>query len=191
MQNYLRHLNPELEVLFQRPKEASSKLQAQKDQVWFCNSPIGESTLGNMMKTMSLAASIIPHLSNHCVRATSVTVLSDHNVEARRIKVVTGHKSTTPMESYNARASLRQKENMSNILSLFVAGEKIDSHLAIEYQPSNSKEFQALPTPSTSSTITSSQHIKNNQDVRMQAPRLSTSMDATSLSSTKTSCVEQ
>ena len=54
------HLNPELEILFQRPREASSKFQAQKDQVWFFNSPIGESTLENIMKTMSLASSIIP-----------------------------------------------------------------------------------------------------------------------------------
>ena len=168
VQNYLNHLNPELDVLFQRPREASSMFQAQKDQVWFCNSPIGESTLGNMMKTMSLAASIIPHLTNHCVRATSVTVLSDHNVEARHIKVVTGHKSTTSIESYNARASLQQKENMSNILSRFVAG---DSHLAIEYQPSSSRVFPALPTSSTSSAITSCQQIENNQDVRIQAPQ--------------------
>ena len=78
VQNYLNHLNTELEILFQRPREASYKFQAQRDQVWFSNSPIGESTLGNMMKTMSLAAET--HLTNHCVRATSVTVLSDHNV---------------------------------------------------------------------------------------------------------------
>ena len=168
VQNYLNHLNPELEILFQRPREASSKFHPQKDQVWFCNSPIGESTLGNMMKTMSLAASIIPHLTNHCVQATSVTVLSDHNVEARHIKVVTGHNSTTSIESYNARASLQQKENMSNILSRFVAG---DSHLAIEHQPSSSKENPALPTPGTSPAITSSQQIENNQDVRIQAPQ--------------------
>ena len=166
VQNYLNHLNPELEVLFQRPREASTKFQAQNDQVWFCNSPTGESTLGNMMKAMLLAASIIPHSTNHCVRATSVTVLSNHNVEARHIKVVTGHKSTTSIESYNARASLQQKENISNILNCFVAG---NSYLAIEYQPSSSREFPALPTPSTSSAITSSQQIENNQDVRMQA----------------------
>ena len=120
------------------------------------------------MKTMSLAASIIPHVTNHCVQATSVTVLSDHNVEARHIKVVTGHKSTTSIESYNARASLQQKENMSNILSRFVAD---DSHLAIEHQPSSSKENPALPTPGTRSAITSSQQIENNQDVRIQTPQ--------------------
>ncbi|CAH3013834.1 unnamed protein product [Porites evermanni] len=57
-----------------RPTEASSKFQAQKHQFWFCNSRIGESTLGNMMKTMSLAASIIPHLTNHCVWATSTSI---------------------------------------------------------------------------------------------------------------------
>ena len=167
-QNYLNHLNPELEVLFQRPREASSKFQAKKDQVWFCNSPIGESTLGNTMKTMSLAASIIPHSTNHCVRTASVTLLSDHSVEARHLEVVTGHKSTTSIESYNTRASLQQKENISNILNCFVAG---NSHLAIEYQPSSSREFPALPTPSTSSAITSSQQIENNQDVRIQAPQ--------------------
>ena len=116
VQNYLNHLNPELEILFQRPREASSKFQAQKDQVWFCNSPIGESTLGNMMKTMSLAASIIPHLTNHCVRATSVTVLSDHNVEARHIKVVTGHKSATSFESYNLR-TLPLRQLIARLLS--------------------------------------------------------------------------
>ena len=127
-----------------------------------------ESTLGNMMKTMSLAASIISHLTNHCVRVTSVTVLSDHNFEAKHIKVVTGHKSATSIESYNARASLQQNENMSNILSRFVAG---DSHLAIEHQPSSSKENPALPPPGTSSAITSPQQIENNQDVRIQAPQ--------------------
>ena len=115
------------------------------------------------MKTMSLTASIIPHLTSHCFRATSVTVLSDHNVEARHIRVVTGHKSTTSIESYNARASLQQKENMSNILSRFVAG---DSHLAIKHQPSSSKENPAPPTPGTSSAITSSQQIKNNLPVK-------------------------
>ena len=63
-----------------------------------------------MMKTMSKAAGITPHLTNHCVRATAVTVLSDSNVEARHIKAVTGHKSDSSIESYNARASFHQKE---------------------------------------------------------------------------------
>ena len=41
-------------------------------------------------------------LTNHCVRATAVTVLSDRNVEARHIKAVKVHKSDSAIESYNA-----------------------------------------------------------------------------------------
>ena len=84
--------------------------------MWYCNSPVGEYTLANMMKTMSKTAGITPHLTNHCVRATAVTVLSDSHVKARYIKTVTGHKSDSLIESYNARASFHQKENMSNVL---------------------------------------------------------------------------
>ena len=56
--------------------------------------------LANMMKTMSTAARITPRLTNHCVRATAVTVLSDHNVETRHIKAVTGHKSDNSIEYF-------------------------------------------------------------------------------------------
>ena len=128
------------------PGKSSAKLLKSakaysKFNVWSCNSPIGESALGNMMKAMSLAASFIPHLTNDCVRATSVTVLSDHNIETRNQE--TAHKSTTSIESYNVRASLQQKENMSNILSLFVAG---DSHMGIEHRhPAKTKiKFRQL-----------------------------------------------
>lgn len=72
------------------------------------------------MKIMSQNAGIEPRLTNHCVRATSVTVLSDSNIEVRHIKSVTGHKSDQSIESYIVRPSFRQKENMSNILSSFI-----------------------------------------------------------------------
>ena len=123
--SFLKHVNPNLQALFQRPREVSTKFQPQK--VWNCNSPVGKSTLENMMKNMSTYAGIAPHLTNHCVRATSVTVLSDHNIEARHIKTVTGHKSDNSIESYCSRASFQQKENMSNILSGFISGRTTSS----------------------------------------------------------------
>ncbi|XP_078365179.1 uncharacterized protein LOC144649538 [Oculina patagonica] len=101
-----------------------SSLKKTDPGVWYCNSPVGEKMLSNMMKQMSTAAGIVPHLTNHCVGATSVTVLSDCNVEARHIKAVTGHKSDTSIESYSARASFEQKEKMSAILSSFVHGHR-------------------------------------------------------------------
>ena len=158
IENFLKHLNPKLDCLFQRPRELSAKFNPEKESVWYCNSPVGESTLANMMKTMSTAAGISPHLTNHCVRATAVTVLSDRNVEARHIKAVTGHKSDNAIESYSARASFPQKENMSNILSRFVSGEEsslqppaMQNHSDVQIQMQNENY------PSSSSTAVTSQ----------------------------------
>ena len=74
MQNFLSHLNPALDCLFQRPRDISPSFKPEDERVWYCNSPVGETTLSNMMKQMSIAAGIVPRLTNHCVRATSVTV---------------------------------------------------------------------------------------------------------------------
>ena len=71
-----------------------------------CNSPLGVNILDSMLKLMSSQAGIQPHRTNHCLRATSVTVLSDNNWETRHIKSVTGHKSDNSIESYNDRPSL-------------------------------------------------------------------------------------
>ena len=127
VENYISHLNPEMEFLFQRPRVVSSKFNPEVDTVWFCNSPLGISYLSSTMRTMSLNAEINPPLSNHCVRATSVTILSDANVETRHIKCITGHKSDTSIESYSTKPSFQQKEKMSAILSSFVGGENFNA----------------------------------------------------------------
>jgi len=73
-----------------------------------------------MMKEMSKRAGIEPHLTNHCLRATSVTVLSDHNFDTRHIKSVTGQKSDLAFESYKERPSMEQQQKMSLVLSDFI-----------------------------------------------------------------------
>ena len=148
LESFLKHLNPNLQALFQRPREVSTKFQQQKDEVWYCNSPVGKSTLENMMKNLSTSAGIAPHLTNHCVRATSVTGPSDHNIEARHIKTVTGHKSDNSIESYCSRASFQQKENMSSILSGFTSGGSTELRLLALEAPSTSNELTGASTPS-------------------------------------------
>ncbi|XP_073256114.1 uncharacterized protein KIAA1958-like [Porites lutea] len=118
IRNYLSHLNPVCEFLFQRPRNSESKKFNSNDS-WYCNSPLGDTSLNNMIKDMSKRAGIQPYLTNHCLRATSVTILSDHDCEVRHIKAVTGHKSDSSIESYNQRPSLEQQERMSSILSNF------------------------------------------------------------------------
>lgn len=166
LESFLKHLNPNLHALFQRPREVSTKFQPQKDEVWYCNSPVGKSTLENMMKNMSTSAGIAPHLTNHCVRATSVTVLSDHNIEARHIKTVTGHKSDNSIESYCSRASFQQKENMSSILSGFISGDSAEPRVLALEGASTSKE---LTGASTSSVTVAPQDQQST--VKMQMPQ--------------------
>jgi hypothetical protein len=73
-----------------------------------------------MMRSMSLRAGITPPLTNHCIRATSVTALSDAHIETRFIKSVTGQKSDQSIESYNSRPSINQQERMSTTLSQYL-----------------------------------------------------------------------
>ena len=71
-------------------------------------------------KIMSQNVGIEPHLTNHCVRATSATVLSDSNIEARHIKSVTGHKSDQSIESYSAFGHHFVRRKICPILSSFI-----------------------------------------------------------------------
>ena len=166
LESFLKHLNPNLQALFQRPREVSTKFQPQKEEVWYCNSPVRKSTLENMMKNMSTSAGIAPHLTNHCIRATSVTVLSDHNIEARHINTVTGHKSDNSIESYCSRASSQQKENMSSILSGFISGDSAEPRVLALEGASTSKELTGTSTPSVTVAPQDQQST-----VKMQMPQ--------------------
>ena len=105
--NYLDHLNPSSDALFQKPRDGQSqKFSPADEKIWYCNSPVGSSTLDNMLKNMSRRAGIEPHLTNHCLRATAVTVLYDHNCETTHMKSVTGHRSDQAVEPYYDRPSI-------------------------------------------------------------------------------------
>ena len=88
LENNLRHLHPELRCLFQRHRSTYNPLKLVV--LYYPNRPIHARQYDEEDEPK---VGIEPHLTNHCVRATAVTVLSDHNVEARNIKAETGHKS--------------------------------------------------------------------------------------------------
>ena len=62
VEKYLSHLNPNCSNLFQRPRT--------------CDSPLGHNSLEQMMRKMTTQAGVDPCLTNHCLRATSITVLN-------------------------------------------------------------------------------------------------------------------
>ena len=143
---YLSHLNPKSEALFQRPKDLNSaKFNPITDNIWYEQRPLGHNTLENMLRKMTERAGIVPYLTNHSLRATTVTVLSANNIETRKIKTITGHKSDKSIESYCERPTLKQFKEMSSALSSFIN---------VEESPQTSL---AVPSTSTAS-VPAAQH---------------------------------
>ena len=100
-----------------------------------------------MMEEMSKRAGVEPHLTNHCLRATSVTVLSDHNCETRHIKSITGNKSDQAVESYtDERPSMEQQQKMSLVLSDFIGNASSGSATSVQGKE-NEIQQQYRPIP--------------------------------------------
>ncbi|CAH3188745.1 unnamed protein product, partial [Porites lobata] len=78
---FLSVLNPNQTALFQKPKRNFLP----SDEIWFENSPIGVNKLGDMMKEISLAASLSKVYTNHCVRSTTISALDEAGIPIHRI----------------------------------------------------------------------------------------------------------
>lgn len=104
---YLSKLNPSCEYFFQRPKYARDM---KNPEVWYDNMTLGKNTLGSKMKALSKEAGLSREYTNHCLRATSITLLD--SFEARHVMTVSGHKSESSIRSY-ARTYDDQKRKMA------------------------------------------------------------------------------
>lgn len=123
---YLSHLNPNSDALFQKPNDVgSAKFNPAKENIWYeSERKLGHSTLENLLRKMTERAGVEPYLTNHSLRATTVTVLSAKNVETRQIKAITGHKSDASIESHYERPTLNQFKQMSAALTSFIHREE-------------------------------------------------------------------
>ena len=110
---YVNKLNAKQEAFFQKPR---AKYE-QSDQVWYENKPFGVNQLSTIMKQISIGAGLSKKYTNHCVRATAITLWSDSCVPARHIMSISGHINEQSLASYNRRPSTSQLKNCSDILS--------------------------------------------------------------------------
>ena len=107
------NLNPLESALWQRPKQS-----VQPDEnIWYCNSPLGEKSLGNLMPNMSLKYGLSQRYTNHSIRVTSLQILDDDQIEGRHIIRVSGHKSVDSVKNYARRLSSCRKLGISSVLS--------------------------------------------------------------------------
>ena len=110
---FLSVLNPNQAALFQKPKRNFLP----SDKMRFENSPIGVNKLGNMMKEISLAASLNKVYTNHCVRSTTISALDEAGIPIHRIMQTSGHRSEGSVKSYCDRQSLEKYKESFNILA--------------------------------------------------------------------------
>ena len=158
-------LNPNIDALWQRPRAQMSI----KKEIWFCNVPLGEKTLGGMLATLSVKYNLSQRYTNHSLRVTSIQVLEDANVETRHIVRVSGHKNPDSISSYARRLSAAKKRNLSSILAESVgAARPISvSNQPTMFQGSDDSSIDALIknmpqhllNPSTSEQSTSSSQL--------------------------------
>ena len=100
------------------------------------------------MREISLGANLSKTYTNHCVRATAITLWSDSCIPARHIMSISGHVSEQSLASYNRRPSTSQLKNCSDILSTALQNDQAPVPNAITAQLSARPNFASTSTVS-------------------------------------------
>ena len=100
------------------------------------------------MREISLGANLSKTYTNHCVRATAITLWSDSCIPARHIMSISGHVSEQSLASYNRRPSTSQLKNCSDILSTALQNGQAPVPNAITAQLSARPNFASTSTVS-------------------------------------------
>ena len=147
---YFSKLNPLCDSLFQRPKKYANV----KDAVWYDNMPLGHNKIGGMMKEIGQKAGLSTIYTNHCIRATTTTVLFQAGLEGERITNVTGHRSTTSLKPYIKAPTQYQKREASEILGKY-ASPVSERQMAAPSSSVSSPEPATAIRPTTNSAVSS------------------------------------
>ena len=171
---FLGHLNPESSNLFQKPRSPCKSFNPAKDEVWYCSVPLGHNSLENMLRNMTSRAGIKPHLTNHSISATTVTILSAANYESRHTKAITGHQSEASIESYSDTPTFQQFKAMSNAIADFVdSGRSSEEPIALV---AKTTEKPAVSSSTYSTSVPSQKSNAENLVEIQQAQQLTTSI---------------
>ncbi|VDI28096.1 Hypothetical predicted protein [Mytilus galloprovincialis] len=142
--------NPNCSALLQRPKDEFDE----DGNSWFQNKPLGKNTLGDMMTSISKAASLSKVYSNHCIRATCITLLNEAGFEGRHIITISGHRSEESIKSYCRDTTNKQKREMSKFVSEFTTVTETQSeNLTVEFDNSVTEDELVLSASQTDEII--------------------------------------
>ena len=150
---YLSKLNPTLSCLWQRPQ--ATEHFSRSDEVWYCNLSLSKNTLGTFMSSISKELKLSQKYTNHCIRATAVSLLDESNFEARHIMRVSGHKSESSIRSYSRRLSEVKHKEISHALRRDCSVKNLEStSTAIVAMHEQTSENYLGKNPVPNSTVT-------------------------------------
>jgi hypothetical protein len=153
-QKYISKLNPSCEAFLQRP---AAKFH--KRDIWYVNAPLGIHTIATMLKNISSEAGLAHSYTNHCVKATTGTVLKKAGLANRDIMAVTGHKNVASLDSYIADPYLNERAKMSSILGSYGKDQSTSKVVAISAAPAtvtSASDYKQVDTIDTGTNIASS-----------------------------------
>lgn len=151
---YLSKLNPQDPSFFQRPRTGKNVLN---EPIWYCNKRVGENKIAGFMKEISKQAKLSKTYTNHCIRATTSTVLSHQNFNQNDIIAVTGHKDPKSLMPYVASTSSNIRREMSSVLMHY--GKASDKPEASHIVPSICMDTDNLRPVSNVSTVVNNQEV--------------------------------
>ena len=135
--------------------------------VWYENRPLGVNTLGTMMKEISEKAVLSTVYTNHCVRATAITLWSEAGLADRHICHISGHRMRNPnsLQHYNSRPSSTKLRKCSDVLSSALTG----SIQTTQMKQMSSQQFQSVssrqPREMSSAVVESHRSTSSNTAV--------------------------
>ena len=80
--------------------------------IWYDNIPVGHNTLGEKMKVISIQSKLSKVYTNHCIRATCISILDEAGISDRHICGISGHKSVESLKSYKSKLSDKKKRDV-------------------------------------------------------------------------------
>lgn len=107
--NYMSLLHPAQSALWQRPKKKGWELS----DTWYENRALGVNTIGTMMSTISESANLSRRYTNHCIRATAITMMDRMGCEGRHIIKISGHSAVASLKPYCQNVTSDQLYTMS------------------------------------------------------------------------------
>lgn len=139
---YCSKLNPDCNAFFQFPKRF---WKGPEESVWFENRCLGANKLGSRMKELSKAAHLSQVYTNHCIRATAITLWWDSGLSYHHAMTLymSGHRNENSLKSYNARPSSQQLQVCSNVLSSALNPQATQADQQMQVFQGNQQQLQS------------------------------------------------